>query len=83
MASIWGYLAASHVMLIPSKECPVTDVLDVRYLPGDFSIRAWTRLETMAFTALSPVTLGDMFVVSQTAAKKAEDRKPYFEQCVP
>ena len=41
MASIWGYLAASHALLIPSKECPVTDVLDVHYLPGDYSIRGF------------------------------------------
>jgi len=65
MKALIGYMAMCNAMLVPVSEAPDQYVANLVHLPGDFALRAWLRLEAMVFTALSPLTDGDIYCMAE------------------
>ncbi len=55
--SLRGYISLCNVILIPSQEVPSDSERTVDKIGGDYGKRAWTRLESMSFYAVSCFTV--------------------------
>ncbi len=53
IASLRGYISVCDAVLIPTSEVPVDAAWTVDKIPGEYGERAWTRLESMSFYAVS------------------------------